>query len=294
MKLLFFIALSLLMTNTSYSKTGSQQIVPLGQKLNVQHKSGISLYLNAAKWNELFPNRLGFDAKKRKKNSNDFFSYKAFLTAAHVFPEFLSGDAFTQKRELAAFLANIAQETSGGWAEAPGGYFKWGLCFCEEKQENGTNIYADTTKKNYPPVAGKAYYGRGPKQLSWNYNYGQFSEAWFGCKDTLLQHPEMLSSDPVLSFASAIWFWMTPQYPKPSCHDIMIGKWKPTDADLQKGRIPGFGATVNVINGGVECGIGKDLEKTSYRYQYYQYFCNFFGVLPGENISCSNQKPFGQ
>ena len=294
MKLYLCLAWLLLMTNTRYSQSSSQQIVPLGQKRSVQHTSGISLYLNAAKWNELFPNRFGFVAKKRKNNSADFYSYKAFVTAAHVYPEFLSGNTLTQKRELAAFLANIAQETSGGWAEAPGGYFKWGLCFIEEKQELGMNIYADTTKKNYLPIAGKTYYGRGPKQLSWNYNYGQFSEAWFGCKDTLLQHPEMLSKDPVLSFASAIWFWMTPQIPKPSCHDIMTGHWKPTEADLQNGRTSGFGATVNVINGGVECGTGKDLEKTSYRYQYYQYFCNFFGVSPGENISCSNQKPFGQ
>jgi hypothetical protein len=52
------------------------------------------------------------------------------VEAAKHFPDFLNGDADTQKRELAAFLANIAQETSGGWAEAPGGYFKWGLALC--------------------------------------------------------------------------------------------------------------------------------------------------------------------
>lgn len=46
----------------------------------------------------------------------------------------------------------------------------------------------------------------------------------------------------------------------------------PTADDIQKGRLPGFGATVNVINGGVECGTGADSSKTKYRYQYYQYF----------------------
>jgi len=286
--------LILLFSNNSYSQPGSQTKAPLKLSLSYHYKSKITLYLNATKWNELFPNRYGRVSKNSTKNTTDFYSFKAFVTAAGVFPDFLKGDPLTQKRELAAFLANIAQETTGGWNEAPGGYFKWGLCFVEEKQEGEIHTYADFSKKNYPPVAGKAYYGRGPKQLSWNYNYGQFSEAWFGSKDSLLQHPEWLSKDPVLSFASAIWFWMTPQFPKPSCHDIMTGRWKPTEKDLQNGRVPGFGATVNVINGGVECGTGKIMEKTSYRYRYYRYFCNYFQVSPGVNISCSNQKPFGE
>jgi hypothetical protein len=74
----------------------------------------------------------------------------------------------------------------------------------------------------------------------------------------------------------------------------MIGKWIPTTNDTLKGRMPGFGATVNVINGGVECGTGTSLSKTQYRYDYYLYFCKYFQVLPGENISCADQKPFGQ
>lgn len=255
---------------------------------NHKKKTSVSRLLNAKKWNELFPNRNG-------KTKPDFYSFKAFVTAAAYFPEFLSAKNQTiQKRELAAFLANIAQETSGGWNEAPGGYFKWGLYFTEEKQDSLKNLYADYSKKAYPPVEGVSYKGRGPKQLSWNYNYGQFSEAWFGSKDSLLHHPDLLTKDAVLSFASAIWFWMTPQFPKPSCHDIMTGTWKPTENDIAKGRVAGFGATVNVINGGVECGFGKDMEKTSYRYAYYRYFCQYFRVTPGENITCTTQTPFGR
>lgn len=276
----------------------SQQAVPANTPLRLQlkqhGKTALTNYLNKKKWNALFPNRHGIHAGIAKKSTSDFYSFDAFVSAAKYFPDFISGSADNQKRELAAFLANIAQETSGGWAEAPGGYFKWGLYFVEEKQDNIKNVYADFSKKNYPPVSGKSYFGRGPKQLSWNYNYGQFSEAWFGSKDSLLQHPEWLAQDPVLSFASAIWFWMTPQFPKPSCHDIMTGKWNPTPNDLEKGRVPGFGATVNVINGGVECGTGTDMDKTAYRYQYYTHFCRYFQVSPGENISCNNQKPFGQ
>ena len=291
---LILILLTTIITFNCCSQTTTPIKEPLIQLLNKKGKTPLTSLLTQAKWNELFPNRYGQSVKNSEKTKFDFYSYKSFVTAARCFPEFLSGNPVIQKCELAAFLANIAQETSGGWANAPGGYFKWGLCFVEEVEDSSKNLYADITKVKYPPVPGKSYSGRGPKQLSWNYNYGQFSEAWYGSKDTLLQHPERLAHDPVLSFASAIWFWMTTQFPKPSCHDIMVGKWKPTSNDLMNGRVPGFGATVNVINGGVECGNGRELEKTAFRYKYYMYFCDYFHVSPGENVSCSNQKPFGQ
>ena len=251
----------------------------------------LTRYLDSTAWDTLFPHRYGMD----KNPAADFYSFHAFVTAARAFPTFLSeGSDTVQKQELAAFLAQIAQETSGGWADAPGGYYKWGLCFLEEKQNGVPFAYIDSSKKKYPAVKGKMYYGRGPKQLSWNYNYGQFSEAWYGSRDTLLRHPERLARNPVLSFASAIWFWMTPQPPKPSCHAIMTGQWQPTPDDMQKGRRPGFGATVNVVNGGGECGKGATQDRTANRYHYYRYFCHYFHVPPGNNIDCSNQRPFGQ
>jgi hypothetical protein len=252
--------------------------------------SNLTKLLTAKQWNVLFPNRYHIRDKK-----TDFYSYQNFLSAAKLFPEFLTaGDTGTQKRELAAFLANISQETSGGWATAPGGYFVWGLYFVEEKQEGIINKYADSSNQHYPPVDGKYYFGRGPKQLSWNYNYGQFSEAWYGNKDTLLLYPERLSQDPLLSFASAIWFWMTAQYPKPSCHDVMVGNWIPNATDIAKGRAAGFGCTVNIINGGIECGKTKTPQPAIYRYEYYRYFCKYLNIATGENVDCNSQQPFGQ
>ncbi len=294
-KLKYLFCLLLIINHINCGQT-SKSSKPLKELVNKNsNTTNVSKYLNEEKWNDLFPNRYGIGLKDSINNNPDFYSFNTFVLVAKIFPSFLSeGDENSQKRELAAFLANIAQETSGGWQNAPGGYFKWGLYFLEEGNPGRTNIYNDTSKKNYPGVEGKYYYGRGPKQLSWNYNYGQFSEAWYGSKDSLLQHPDLLSKDPIVSFGSALWFWMTPQFPKPSCHDIMIGKWIPTSNDIENGRRPGFGATVNVINGGVECGSGKDLPKTQYRYQYYQYFCKYFQVSPGDNITCTTQKPFGQ
>lgn len=243
-------------------------------------------YLDEASWNKLFPHK------------NPLYTFKAFQSAAARFPGFLSeGDDTTRRRELAAFLANIAQETSGGWDAAPGGYYAWGLYFVVEKKgatggPDALPVYADTTKHTYPPVPGQAYYGRGPAQLSWNYNYGQFSQAWFGDKDVLLKDPGRLERDPELAMASAIWFWMTPQAPKPSCHQVMGGAWTPSPDDQAKGRFPGFGATVNIINGGVECGAGKDQERTLHRYAYYRYFCAFLRVSPGDHVGCADTESY--
>ncbi|HEY5368645.1 MAG TPA: chitinase [Hanamia sp.] len=291
--LLFFFS-SLFFLNSCAQSPEIKSTLKSDLQKHKEVSTSLTKFINQKTWNQLFPNRYGIGMKDPINHNPDFYSFKSFVEATSLFPDFLAeGSVQIQKRELCAFLANIAQETSGGWADAPGGYFKWGLYFLEENP-TGRGSYSDTSKHNYPPVSGQSYYGRGPKQLSWNYNYGQFSEAWFGNKDTLLQHPDLLSKDPVLAFASAVWFWMTPQFPKPSCHDIMIGKWVPTNDDIQKGRLPGFGATVNVINGGVECGTINEQPKTLYRYKYFQFFCDYFHVSPGENISCKTQRPFGQ
>ena len=270
-----------------YSTCSAQMFKPIPV---TSGKTNLEKLLNEKQWNELFPNRYGLDQKDAKGKSKDFYTFKAFVAAAKAFPNFLAeGDEVTQKKELAAFLANIAQETTGGWSDAPGGYFKWGLCYLQE-QGHPNPAYINTGI--YPAAKGKKYYGRGPKQLSWNYNYAQFSQMWFDNQDTLLQNPDYLIHDPVVSFASAIWFWMTPQLPKPSCHDVMSGKWKPTQDDVNQGRLPGFGTTLNIINGGQECGKAIEGQRTKYRYDYYKYFCKFFNVSPGPNVECSDQKPF--
>jgi hypothetical protein len=261
---------------------------------NAQH-SNLAKYLNEKKWNGLFPNRIGKDVTKKNQSSKELYSFKAFLAATDSFPQFLSSDdTILQKRELCAFLANIAYETGGGWDAAPGGYYKWGLHYVEEVScAKGCPQYSDTTKKLYPPVTGQSYHGRGPLQISWNYNYGQFSEIYFKDKEKLLNDPSLVSRDPVTCFASALWFWITAQFPKPSCHDIICDIWKPTPKDIAGGRLPGFGSVVNVINGGIECGPTAAAD-TKYRYGYYLFFCNYFNVDPGPNIECTSQKPFWQ
>lgn len=193
-----------------------------------------------------------------------------------------------KKREIAAFLANIAHETSGGWATAPDGMLAWGLYFNEEVSYTGTNQigYVDSTNTDFPAVSGKSYHGRGPIQLSWNYNYGLISGILYQDKNVLLNNPELVTADGQLGFMTALLFWMTPQAPKPSCHDIISGQWTPTPADIAKGITEaGFGVTINVINGGFEAGKNASDYRVGRRIGHYVDITSHNGAdITGEKL----------
>jgi hypothetical protein len=122
-----------------------------------------------------------------------------------------------------------------------------------------------------------------------NYNYGPAGEAL--CFDGLGQ-PELVASDPVLAFKAALWFWMTPQEPKPSCHDVMLGRYVPTEADKQANRTAGLGLTTNIINGGLECNRPGD-PRVEDRIGYYRRYCEILDVKDlGDNLDCAQQLPY--
>ena len=89
------------------------------------------------------------------------------------------------------------------------------------------------------------YFGRGAIQISYNYNYGLFNR-WLkdegithnGKPVDILENPNlvMTKTDPPLSILASMWFYMTPQSPKPSMHDIVIGN-KSIYASLEVGII---------------------------------------------------------
>jgi len=72
--------------------------------------------------------------------------------------------------------------------------------------------------------------------MPWNKNYGTFSDiAHSGGqfdKNILLTDPSKVATDGYLSFASAMWIYMTPSSPKPSMHEIMTGFYEPNESDL--------------------------------------------------------------
>ncbi|XP_050235999.1 chitinase 10 [Mercurialis annua] len=233
-----------------------------------------------------------FDSIFLHKDNNacpakNFYTYDSFIQASKHFRGFgNSGSLVTRKREIAAFLAQISHETTGGWATAPDGPYAWGLCFLEEVSPQSD--YCDKTNTQWPCFPGKSYKGRGPIQLSWNYNYGAAGKA-LGFDG--LKTPEIVANSSIIAFKTAIWFWMTEQKPKPSCHDVMIGKYVPTKADLAANRTAGYGLVTNIINGGLECGIAND-NRVSDRVGYYQRYAKLFNVPIGSNLDCQNQKPF--
>ena len=83
----------------------------------------------------------------------------------------------------------------------------------------------------------------------------------------LLNTPGRVANEGWLAFASALWIYMTPISPKPSMHDIAVGNWQPSSADITNGLKLGFGATISVISGGEECGTWN--QKAKWRTTYY-------------------------
>lgn len=124
--------------------------------------------------------------------------------------------------------------------------------------------------------------------LDSNYNYGPAGKA---INSDLLGNPDLVATDPTISFKTALWFWMTPQSPKPSCHDVVTGSWQPSAADSSAGRVPGYGVITNIINGGVECGKGQN-DKVEDRIGFYKRYCDLFQVGYGDNLDCYGQQPF--
>ena len=145
----------------------------------------------------------------------------------------------------------------------------------------------------YPCSPGQQYFGRGAKQLSWNYNYGAFSNAMFGDHMKLLKKPELVAST-WLNFAGTMWFYVTPQPPKPSMLEVVEGTWRPNQADRAANISPGLGASIMILNGGLECGPSPaNANGANNRVKYYKEFAAKLGVdIAGEKLDCRDMRQF--
>lgn len=171
------------------------------------------------------------------------------------------------KRDLAAFFAHAFQETgeidgslynklSRQEADAcfyRGGFYNWfeggprsgflpsstpGLKPEDGNMCSAQGLYCSSSDPfvNFAYPCNKAqngyhyegcYFGRGPIQITHNYNYGMFQH-WLllqGINVDLLTNPNLImtKTDPPLSIMASLWFYMTPQPPKPAMHDIILG-----------------------------------------------------------------------
>jgi hypothetical protein len=220
-------------------------------------------------------------------HAQGFYDYESFVTAAGMFEKQgfgLVGGSETQIQEISAFLAHAAHETTCGWSGSVDGPYAWGLCYNQELSPSSIYCVSDI---QYPCVNGVSYQGRGVFMLYYNYNYGTVGNA---LNLDLLSYPGQIANNATLAWATSIWKWMTPQHPNPSAHSVMVGEWIPKKEDLDNFLAPGFGLTINILNGAVECGHGDDTRADDRISHYKKFVSQIKKTDPGNNLDCGLQK----
>jgi predicted chitinase len=206
--------------------------------------TGFAAIVSESQFNQMFPSR------------NAFYTYQGLVTAAAFYPAFAgTGDTAARKREAAAALANFSHETGGLW------YIT----------EIAQGEYCDASNTQYPCAPGQRYYGRGPIQLSWNFNYGAAGQA-LGLP--LLTNPNLVQQDAAVAWKTALWYWMTQNGPGTMpAHNCMTSG-------------AGFGCTIRSINGALECNGGNPAQVQS-RINAFNTFLSILGVTAGPgSLTC--------
>ncbi|MEU8717602.1 glycoside hydrolase family 19 protein [Streptomyces sp. NPDC048663] len=202
--------------------------------------------VSEAQFNQMFPNR------------NSFYTYQGLTAALGAYPGFANtGSDTAKKQEAAAFLANVNHETGG-------------LVYVVEQNTANYPTYCDRSQSYGCPAGQAAYYGRGPIQLSWNFNYKAAGDA-LGID--LLNNPWLVQNDAAVAWKTGLWYWNTQSGP---------GTMTPHNAMVNGA---GFGQTIRSINGSLECD-GRNPAQVQSRVDAYQRFTSILGVTPGANLYC--------
>ncbi|WGL55478.1 glycoside hydrolase family 19 protein [Kluyvera intermedia] len=277
--------------------------IEAGRAANAANVKRVESMLTEKDWEYLFPMRA------------PEYTYANFLKAIGKFPAVCGtytdgrdSDAICRK-SLATMFAHFAQETGGheSWRDIP--EWRQALVYLREMgwvegQKGGYNGECNPDiwqGQTWPCGKDKdgdylSYFGRGAKQLSYNYNYGPFSDAMYGGDvRPLLDKPELVA-DTWMNLASAVFFFVYPQPPKPSMLHVIDGTWQPNDHDKANGLVDGFGVTIQIINGGVECGGAAENAQSLNRIAYYKEFANYLKVpiADDEVLGCKNMKQFDE
>ncbi|WP_372348126.1 chitinase [Streptomyces sp. KL116D] len=202
--------------------------------------------VSQAQFDQMFPGR------------NAFYTYQGLTAALDAYPGFTgTGSDTVRKQEAAAFLANVGHETGG-------------LVYVVEQNTANYPHYCDGSQPYGCPAGTDKYYGRGPIQLSWNFNYKAAGDA-LGID--LLNNPDLVQNDAAVAWKTGLWYWNTQTGP---------GTMTPHDAMVNSA---GFGQTIRSINGSIECDGGNPAQVQS-RIDNYKKFAQILGVDPGGNLSC--------
>ncbi len=252
-----------------------------------------------------------------------FFAHATQETGAHdpTLTVPLWKQAFAQTREGSCYLGDICNPVT---AQCPQQFVsKCSPTVTDECPKPCTKY--DPGKGNCPPIFGAStdndndkncsghYYGRGFFQLSYVYNYLSFGGQILNDPQQFVTNPDLVAQNGLFSLGSAFWFYMSPQPPKPSMHDVISGGggYHPTapygnvalvkesyidwQGQIQTGNNPvdKFMVSISVINGGVECSPEQkypnptDEEKTLIaqaraqaisRMQYFNSLLTYFGA----------------
>ncbi|NRF66889.1 chitinase [Aquincola sp. S2] len=202
-----------------------------------------------AQFERLFPERL------------PFYGYEGFAAAVRSMPGFAStGPEALRRREMAAFLGQIAHESDRLRA------------LREYARENWDHYCRSGGGDSCAP--GRQYYGRGPIQLSWNYQYRAAGQA-IGVD--LWSEPDLVATDPKIAWQTALWYWMTQPGPgRMTSHAAIVDGF-------------GFGETTRSINGALECDKPADeavQRKLARRIGFYREAAALFEVDVGERLAC--------
>lgn len=202
-------------------------------------------FFDQERFHEMFPDAV------------ELYNFDGLVNAANKYTTFANtGNDTNDKRELAAFLAQTAHESDNFKA-------------AEEYARNTYTVWQYCDNTTYPCAPGKRYHGRGPIQLSWNYNYFNAGEA-LGID--LLNNPDIVANDTAVTWMTALWYWMTPQGGR-VIHDVVAG-------------VNGFAESTDIINGALECG-GPNQANEKQRITYFTKMCAALDVQPLGNTSCN-------
>lgn len=202
-----------------------------------------------AQFDQLFPERIAF------------YSYEGFVAAVRLTPGFADwGDERQRRQEMAAFLGQIAHESDQLRAQREYRRENWDH-YCQPKGEPGC-------------APGQQYYGRGPIQLSWNYQYKRAGD-FLGID--LWADPDRVARDATVAWRTALWYWMTqPGESARTAHQALREQ-------------AGYGATTRAINGPLECDRPDhpDVQrKLKRRIDFYRHASELFGVPLLHPLGC--------
>lgn len=263
-------------------------------------------------------------AKTANANATEYFSYHNMIEAyqrlasnpssSDFMSTFLANsNEYDNIREIAAFFANVGQETNGGTVFTDGTFTKAkekpaaglmyamsavseGQCYHDAQtgsQNSGCNYDHAGAQVDIPGIPGVQYYGRGPKQLSYPenyYNYGKYAfdedGNYLDSNDevAIFANPDLVITDPVRGWETAFAFMIKADtsnqfFKKPSMMQAMHEhSLKEVIGNETKHGPAGFGHAINVINGGIECKSNEVVYQQLNRINNYLELLIRFGV----------------